>query len=572
MNALSRMIRTLMMLSVAGIFVGCGGMPSPFAVKDRSPKSDSDAPFDPPNTYPEWSYDAPSYMRAINELSPEPKVNPSDPLHYFSNQKVVMIRQPDGYQPDEIPRVAVWWTDNNGFHWNKGGYFGRSQTFFPFEVEEDGDYGIRFVGPGQEPALQSLPYPERVYHVDTVLPEVEITVVPEKTWYHVGDEVTISWNARDFHLIEHPVRLGVLYDFSKDENNAIELQRDLADGGAITYTIPPEALEHEIRFRADALDRAGNLGVAISFALQVTPVEEDEVKELVDPDQMAGGAGDDGLESDGDYALEPLTFRYEDGGTIPIFVEDDFARASIPPEPRGRSSVESAELPPAVLASRAIQGIGDANWNPLVQAERDQRAAQGNASSAGKSAVANRPVKATDVSTKAGGSESELLGPPNVAAAHEATPDGDGPLPSRSSRVFDHATGGHPATPDAVPGPSRRPGEHDVLSAIGINYSDGLLVPMPATVHLEAIHERLVTAHPWRSLQPPSAGGLNLHLPAVWQLPTPHFDSPEVNRLLQPAQIARGRFAVPAGEPGAMGRAVAGVSVESLGSHVNVEP
>ncbi|HUN80582.1 MAG TPA: hypothetical protein VMV81_03645, partial [Phycisphaerae bacterium] len=146
--------------------------PAPFNTAARKSTDKADAPFDPPNTYPEWAFDSPQYVKPAQELTPEPKAKPGDPLHYFTKEKVVLIRQPAGYTPEEIPRIAVWWTDNNGFRWQKAGFFGREQTYFAFEAQEDGDYGIRFVGPNQEQAMQATAFPERVYHVDTTLPEV----------------------------------------------------------------------------------------------------------------------------------------------------------------------------------------------------------------------------------------------------------------------------------------------------------------------------------------------------------------------------------------------------------------
>jgi hypothetical protein len=35
--------------------------PAPFNVAEKKPRSDKAAPFDPPNMYPDWAYDQPSY-------------------------------------------------------------------------------------------------------------------------------------------------------------------------------------------------------------------------------------------------------------------------------------------------------------------------------------------------------------------------------------------------------------------------------------------------------------------------------------------------------------------------------
>jgi hypothetical protein len=280
MSTFSR-LRILFALTLALAATACG-MPNPFNPETKADRSDMKQPFDPAKNYPAWAFDQPSYVKPVAELTPEPKVRPDDPLHYFTRDKLVMIRQPSGYTPEEIPRVAVWWTDNNGFHWHRAGFFGRQQSFFPFEVEEDGDYGVRFVGPGQQPAQQTLAYPERVYHVDRVLPDVTVTVEPEQAQYTVGQTLTISWRAADYHLIEYPVRVGMVMDESADQKNVIEIQRGLADDGSITYEIPADALEHQIQFRIDAQDRAGNLGIAFSHVLQVVPQVNDTANDTAE--------------------------------------------------------------------------------------------------------------------------------------------------------------------------------------------------------------------------------------------------------------------------------------------------
>lgn len=270
---MSRITRTLLLcLVITSLGAGaCNQMPAPFAVEDRSPRAARDAPFDPPPTYPGWAYDAPGHLRPEKAVQPQPRAKTGDPLHYFTNEKLIMVRRPGGYAPGETPRVALWWTDNNGYNWQMAGYFGRHQKFFPFEVEEDGTYGIRFVGPGQAPATHTPANPTRVLHVDTRMPNIELSIEPEQTWYRVGQEVTVSWHAEDANLDDDPTTIRMLLDFTADEPRTIELQRELARQGSFTFEVPPEALEHGIQIRAEAQDRAGNLGLAYSHTLQIVP-------------------------------------------------------------------------------------------------------------------------------------------------------------------------------------------------------------------------------------------------------------------------------------------------------------
>lgn len=562
--------RTLTLSLVATLTFGaaCNKMPSPFTVKDRSPHDDSEAPFDPPNTYPEWAYDATNYVQTPQELTPEPKVNPNDPLHYFTRDKVVMIRKPEGYTPEDIPRVGIWYTDNNGFHWNKAGYFGRGQTFFPFEAPEDGDYGIRFVGPGQDPALHSLPYPERVYHVDTVLPEVQVTVEPEKTWYNVGETVTISWKAEDSHLIEYPVRIGRLLDFTADGVNALELQRDLADEGQITYTIPEDALDHEMRFRIDTLDRAGNLGVGISFALQVVPDEQDDVNELMGSDEIAGVSPPPALSSSDPSAVasheRDESRSFSDAPSSPeasALSDADFDAAMIDGTLEPAATAQTAPLPMATVAARTADPEASFVWGP-----------EATGAAMGDTPLPIGPQDSTTTMTPIDASGSPK---PDIAVSHEATPDGDGFIP-RSDAILEQYFSA-PATPSQDESAAAKPGEPSANATIyvepgyrtiGLTHTDGLLVPLPATVAPDETRLGSMLAHPWRSLQ----DAWPVALQTVWLLPRPQFQSQTLNAMFEGRYLAAKETVYPVTEPAPANRTVVSVPEAVLSTEVNIQP
>lgn len=587
MPSFARML-SLPLLTVLFVGAACNKMPSPFTVKDRSPHADSDAPFDPPNTYPEWAYDSQSYVKPPQELTPEPKVNVNDPLHYFTKGNVVMIRRPEGYTPEEIPRVAIWYTDNNGFHWNKAGYFGREQTFFPFEAPEDGDYGIRFVGPGQDPALHSLPYPERVYHVDTALPDVVVTVEPEKTWYNVGETVTISWKAEDAHLIEYPVRIGRLLDFTADGANALELQRDLADEGQITYTIPEDALDHEARFRVDALDRAGNLGVAISFALQVVPEEQEDVSELEGGGEIAkanvGPATD---------ASEANALAYYDGINTPALKQTSVGPAKTPV-----SSVKPT-LAEGDAALHEPSTLGDADFDsvaidasleptstggaaPLPMATIAARAAEPEAQLVWDAAATGAtvgdtpfPLGRTNGATTMTPVNEVHIGKPDIAVSHEATPDGDGFQPRSDAILEEYFTvPQRPVQSEPEPAKPAEPSARSIMESnpayqsIGLTHADGLLVPMPATIAPGETKLGTVLAHPWRSL----TDVWPVAIQTVWLLPRPNFQSKSLNELFEGRFLAAGKITYPVSEPAPVNRTVVSAPDAVLSTEVNIQP
>lgn len=269
---------SLTVLTLFTLSLACSQQkPAPFEPEDHSVRDDREAPFNPPERYPEWAFDQPEYVKPATPDQPAPIAQANDPHHFFTNKRIVMVEQPSGYTPEETPRIAVYYTNDNGFHWHKAGYFGREQSYFPLETDEDGDYGVNFVGPGQKPEEHTPAYPERMYHVDTMLPEVHVSIDPEKTWYDVGEDIRISWEAKDPHLEQFPVRIGMLMDFTASEHDLIELQRDLPDEGSIDYHISSETEGHEIVFRVEALDRASNLGLAYSHALQIKERADDQI-------------------------------------------------------------------------------------------------------------------------------------------------------------------------------------------------------------------------------------------------------------------------------------------------------
>lgn len=266
-----RTFSRLMTVSLVGMVVGSAfaGPPAPFTRDKQKPRSDRPAPFEPAKTYPEWAYDAPSYTRPVDEPKAQPRSRAKDPAHYFTSKPVIMVHQPEGYVAEEIPRVAIWYSRDNGYHWEKAGYFGRGETYYKLQVKKEGDYGIRFVGPGQEAAMEALPYPVCVHHVDMTAPRVTLSIDPEQAWYTPGQRLTVNWKATDPHLEAMPTRVSVITDWASDTVRPIEVAREQADVGSIEYTIPNNLGGDGFRFRVDAIDRAGNIGLAYSQTLQI---------------------------------------------------------------------------------------------------------------------------------------------------------------------------------------------------------------------------------------------------------------------------------------------------------------
>lgn len=567
-------------LLVAVLLASACNMPSPFQPQDKSVRSDRDAPFDPPSNYYEWAYEQPSYMKPVDELSPAPSVRQGDPLHYFTNRKLVEIRQPANYTPEEIPRVAVWWTDNNGFHWHQAGYFGRGQSFFPFEAADDGDYGIRFVGPGQEPAKETPAYPERVYHLDTTPPEVEVAIDPEQSQYEAGQMVTISWRASDFHLIETPVAIKAIMDFAADEPRVVELQRDLADEGSITYQISEDAADQQIRFRAEAIDRANNLGLAYSYALQVVapgtgaPAEPEAAAAEAESAESTAAGTDNAtvvpaaLTGSTDEPLDPtpaVSTTTDPAATpagppdgwneIVSAVEVDllgggpmvtpFVQAVPRAAPRKTGLTWEGGEPQAYPGGESLDARrserrlfdGQASEHPIMKAAGELKQVLVNA------AAAREAEKAQEANRYS-------MLPSDEETAEEAAPEDDEPAvatadvpettPSDAAAVADPAEEPLPPSPIA-----RLVTEIKTASYLDLTQGNGLMVPLPATVDQDETAGRVTTIHPWRIL----GEVLSAPVQAVWMLPRGRLGI-EMYRLLDGRFLADNPVLRAVAEPG----------------------
>lgn len=281
MNTLRRFCAWILILSVVVLATGCT---NPRHQREAKAKPEPSA------WYPEWAYDAPYYFKPATEgeLRAMPGNRPDDAAHFYTNKPLIEIARPqNGVIAERIPRVGVYWTDTNGYYWQLAGYFGIGQTHFALPVKGDGDYGIRFVGPGLPASKTNPSPPHRVYHVDMTPPKMTVDVSPERQWYAVGEIVTVNWTATDPNLVEKPVRVAVCWDAegpileakASARPNArwqmlpAQFERD----GTVAYTIPSDAMGQAVRIQVIATDRAGNVGKAQAALMQVTGVPVDNL-------------------------------------------------------------------------------------------------------------------------------------------------------------------------------------------------------------------------------------------------------------------------------------------------------
>lgn len=258
-------------LLIAGLLMSC-------TASDDNPEWEG-------SSIPQCFYDQPIYYQPTQELQPAEKVGNNIPLYYVRNEQF-FIKHPKGRQGDVVPRTAVFASADGGSRWAKNGYYGIEQGYYLYQATGDGRYWIRFVGPGFAPTEVPPFQPHQIYIVDTKPPAVTLTVSPGP-WedderkvphiYRVGDEITLHWNVDDPYMKHESVRMSTC--FAQFPHNLVwsRFENVLPQAGTMTVTIPPEAANQAgLRFRVEAKDKAGNIGIGMTPVMLVSSMAPGE--------------------------------------------------------------------------------------------------------------------------------------------------------------------------------------------------------------------------------------------------------------------------------------------------------
>jgi len=240
---------------------------------------DENPHWNPMADYPPWTYDAPFYYRPSAEAQPVESVGKGIDV-YYSRSDYFFAKHPGGCQLTGSPRIAVWFSTDEGKNWETAGHFGVEQTHFLFQAEKDARHWVRFVGPGQEKTAKGpVPLPHRIYVVDRKAPEIAIAVKPapwddeEKKVPHIykaGDDVAIGWAVRDINLKSDSIKLESCIGKVPFQLAWGRFRGALPQTGRRVIKIPPEAArDGSIRFRIEAEDKAGNVAAVMTTGLIV---------------------------------------------------------------------------------------------------------------------------------------------------------------------------------------------------------------------------------------------------------------------------------------------------------------
>lgn len=217
---------------------------------------------------PEWTFDRPFYIKPADSTKPVKNFD-GPPKEIYTQKRELHIPRPAAGNPRKAPRVAIWLTKDNGLKWERIGYFGLQQSVFAFQVKRDGDYGIRFIGPGIPPAKCKPPKPHMVFHVDSEAPEITVFVEPDCEVYQPGQTLTIEWTSLDPNLKANDTRISVCLDHKGRELRWLDLGKSHPESGKLDLVIPKDAIDKTMVVRVSAVDQAENYGFGYSCLLPV---------------------------------------------------------------------------------------------------------------------------------------------------------------------------------------------------------------------------------------------------------------------------------------------------------------
>ncbi len=247
---------------------------------------DENSKWNPRADYPPWAYDAPFYYRPTEDIKPFENIGPDIPI-YYTNNSYYFIKHPGNCQLAGVARVAIFCSLDEGESWQRNGFYGVEQTHFLFQADQDGRHWIRFVGPGQGVTQVPKGQPHRIYVVDTKTPIIELQLTPAteekdpgtgQTRPHIykpGDSVILKWSVSDVNLKEGSIRLGTCFANFPDNLIWSKFPKPLPPTGEMKIEIPAESAGKGggLRFRMEATDKAGNIGMALTDTLRVAAVE-----------------------------------------------------------------------------------------------------------------------------------------------------------------------------------------------------------------------------------------------------------------------------------------------------------
>ncbi|MEM7316043.1 MAG: hypothetical protein AAF497_23145 [Planctomycetota bacterium] len=162
-------------------------------------------------------------------------------------------------KPEDVYRVEVWYTADNGRTWRHEGDDPDRKSPYLLNVNNDGMYGFRLIVQAQEGLVARPPQsgdPADIWIlVDSVEPVVQISSATFGRGTNQG-LLQIMWDARDADLSDNPITL--LYS-SRPEGPWRKLASELPNTGRYDWRAD-DRTPANVFLQIEATDRAGNVG------------------------------------------------------------------------------------------------------------------------------------------------------------------------------------------------------------------------------------------------------------------------------------------------------------------------
>src|SRR5262249_53479701 len=186
--------------------------------------------------------------------------------------------------PSGVSAVELWYTQD-GQSWQKWPLPPRSDQNAPrsplvFTVHDEGLYGFTLVaksgvGLGERPP-QVGDAPQVWVEVDMTKPVVRLQNVVVGQGADKG-KLTVYWAASDKNLDARPITIAFKDEKAGDWTTIVQKQ---ANDGRFVWTMPAEGVPYEFLVRVQAIDRAGNVGEAVTQAPVKVDLAQPKVKIL----------------------------------------------------------------------------------------------------------------------------------------------------------------------------------------------------------------------------------------------------------------------------------------------------
>jgi hypothetical protein len=204
---------------------------------------------------------------------------------YINTKRISLQYEITEKGPSGISGIDLWYTtDGRGwskFQLPKAG-LGDQPLGGPlvFEVTGEGVYGFTLLpksGVGiSAPPPQIGEKPQVWIEVDLTKPVVQLESVMVGQGDYKG-KLSISWKASDKNLGPNPITLS--YGSSKD-GPWVPFAGKVADTGTYIWTMPAAGVPWQFHIKVEALDRAGNIGEAITPGLVKVDTQQPKAKIL----------------------------------------------------------------------------------------------------------------------------------------------------------------------------------------------------------------------------------------------------------------------------------------------------